>query len=68
MLSAYMDQTGSLLHNEQFAPLYGSIPVEKAPNLHADSCQAEMRKDRLLRCSLFRSLPLLVFADVSSEP
>ena len=68
MVSADIDQRGSLLHDEQFPPFYGSVPVENAPNLHADPCQAEMRKDSLLRCSLFRSLTLLVFAHVSSEP
>ena len=52
---------GGLLHNEQFAPFYGNVAFENAPNLHAGSSQAEMRKDRRLRCSLFRSLPLLAF-------
>ncbi len=51
-------QRGRLVHNEQFAPFYGSIAFEHAPNLHAGSGQAEMRKDRRLRCSLFPSLPL----------
>ena len=44
--------------------IYGRVPFEKASNLHAGPCDAEMRKDRLLRCSLFLSLPfwpLLVF-------
>ena len=50
-------QRGRLLHNEQFAPFYGSVAFGNAPNLHAGSSQAEMRKDRRLRCSLFRSLP-----------
>ncbi len=54
-------QRGRLVHNEQFAPLYGSVAFENAPNLHAGSCEAEMRKDRRLKCSLFRSLPLLAF-------
>jgi len=52
-------QRGRLLHNEQFAPFYGSVAFGNAPNLHAGSSQAEMRKDRRLRCSLF--LPLLAF-------
>jgi len=54
-------QRGRLIHNEQLAPFYGSVPFENAPNLHADSRQAEMRKDRRLRCSLFRCLPLWPF-------
>ncbi len=52
---------GRLVHNEQFAPFYGSVAFKNAPNLHAGSSQAEMRKDRRLRCSLFLSLPLLAF-------
>ncbi|RLA86148.1 MAG: hypothetical protein DRG34_06780 [Deltaproteobacteria bacterium] len=51
-------QRGRLVHNEQFAPFYGSVAFENAPNLHAGLCQAAMRKGRRLRCSLFRSLPL----------
>ena len=31
-------QKGRLVHNEQFAPFYGSIPFENAPNLHAGLC------------------------------
>jgi len=50
-----------------FAPFIGRVPVEKAPHLHAGPFEAEIRKDRLLRCSLFRSLPFWPFADVSSE-
>ncbi len=59
-------QRGRLLHNEQFAPFYGSVAFGNAPNLHAGSSQAEMRKDRRLRCSLFCSLPLWL-PGVSSE-
>jgi hypothetical protein len=51
-------QRGRLLHNEQFAPFYGNVPFKIIPNLHAGLSQAEMRKQRWLRCSLFRSLPL----------
>jgi len=28
-------QRGRLVHNEQFAPFYGSVAFENAPNLHA---------------------------------
>ena len=31
-------QRGRLLHNEQFAPFYGSVAFEDAPNLHAGLC------------------------------
>jgi hypothetical protein len=51
-------QKGRLIHNEQFAPFYGSVAFDNAPNLHAGSSLAEMRKYRRLRCSLFPSLPL----------
>ncbi len=54
-------QRGRLVHNEQFAPFNGSVAFENAPNLHAGFCQAEMRKGRGLRCSLFRSLPPVAF-------
>jgi poly-D-alanine transfer protein DltD len=37
-------QRGRLLHNKQFAPFYGSVALENAPNLHAGFSQAEMRK------------------------
>ena len=58
MLSADTGQKGKPTPQRAIRAIYGSVPVEKAPNLHADPCQAEMRKDRLLTCSLFRSLPL----------
>jgi hypothetical protein len=32
-------QRGRLVHNEQFAPFYGSVVFENAPNLHAGSRQ-----------------------------
>jgi hypothetical protein len=54
-------QKGRLLHNEQCAPFYGSVPFAKTPNLHAGSSQAEMSKEWRLRCSLFPSLRLLAF-------
>jgi hypothetical protein len=54
-------QRGRLLHNEQCAPSYSNVSFAKAPNLHAGSCQAEMRKERRLRCSLFSSLRPLAF-------
>ncbi len=47
---------GRLLHNEQFASFIGRVPFAKTPYLHADPRRAEMRKYRLLRFSLFRSL------------
>ena len=40
-----------------FASFVGRIPVEEPPHLHAGLFEAEIRKYRLLRCSLFRSLP-----------
>ncbi|MEE8315312.1 MAG: hypothetical protein V3R70_02060, partial [Syntrophobacteria bacterium] len=33
--------SGRLLHNEQFAPFYGSVAFENAPNLHAGLCGAK---------------------------
>jgi hypothetical protein len=32
---------GRLLHNEQFAPFYGSVAFENASNLHAGLCEAK---------------------------
>jgi hypothetical protein len=32
---------GRLLHNEQFAPFYGSVAFENAPHLHAGLCGAK---------------------------
>ena len=29
---------GRLVHNKQFAPYCGSVPIENAPNLHAGPC------------------------------
>ncbi len=52
------ESRGRLLHNEQFAPFYDSVAFKNAPNLHAGLCGAKRWKERWLRCSLFRSLPL----------
>ena len=35
---SHTGQRGRLLHNEQFAPFYGSLAFENAPHLHADLC------------------------------
>ena len=58
------DQRVRLLHNEQFAIFYGSVPIAKTPNPHAGPSQAEMRKDQeaqMLVVSQPLPLALLVF-------
>ncbi|MCK5656311.1 MAG: hypothetical protein KAI21_00645, partial [Deltaproteobacteria bacterium] len=44
-------QRGRLLHNEQFAPFYGSVAFEDAPNLMVSGvgCQVSGRKTKKLK-------------------
>ena len=57
---------GRLLHNEQFAPFYGSVSFEEASNHHAGLCGAQSgrRGGSGARCSaaspLTMALPQLV--------
>jgi hypothetical protein len=50
---------GRLFHNEQFAPFYGSVAFENAPNLHAGSRQVKMRKEMYkLQAYIFGESPV----------
>jgi hypothetical protein len=44
MVMSDIAQRRRLLHNEQFAPSYGSVPVAKASNLHAGFNHVKRRK------------------------
>ena len=51
-------QRGRLVHNEQFAPFYGSVAFEDAPNLHAGFCGAKSGRTGGSDARCFSASPL----------
>jgi len=49
---------GRLLHNEQFAPFYGSVAFENASNLHAGLCEAKSGRRGGSSARCFAASPL----------
>lgn len=46
-----------LVHNEQFAPFYGSVHFENTPNLHVGLCVAESGRRDGSGARCFRASP-----------
>jgi len=56
-----LGQRGRLVHNEQFAPFYGSVSLENAPNLHAGLGGAKSGRRGCSGARCFAASPFLAF-------